>query len=650
MKTKLPIIEVLLLLFTIFSFSQTTPGEYTIDNLKSNSKNSDFGPTFFGDNKIIFSSSRGGGKKWDNDQPFLDLYEGVINQDGSVTKVKRLSSTINSKYHESSVSFSPDKKTVYFTRNNDYDDNYETSIEVDTTLVIKTVKRRRGDPYKKAKKEKQKMTYIAMYRADIDESGKWKNITPLPFNNRNYSVGHPAVNRDGTKLYFTSDMPGTYGGTDIFVVNILSDGEYSKPKNLGRKINTLGREMFPYIDTKNILYFSSDSRKGGLGELDIYAVKIYDNSISKALHLGAPINSKNDDFGIILNNDIDEGYFSSTRKGGKGDDDIYHFLASPPLNIECTQSVTGVIKNTKTSKPIANALVVLLNENGEEQNTYKTKSNGKYKFEAPCDTNFKIIASKDRYESDNGEFLTKNDPGTKLELNLNLKPIIVCLQVVNGMVRDTRTKKAISNATISIVDETGKKLNIANTNSKGVFTIKVLCDANYKLTASKDKYENDDEFLSAGKKSGDIVNIEMQLKLKPDLTEVKILKNKVIVNIDPIYFELNKANINKDAATELNKVVAIMKKYPKLIIEGGSHTDVRGTSGYNLDLSTRRANSTVSYIINHGIDASRITAKGYGESQPANHCLQGVRCSDEEHRQNRRTEFVILNPDVLGYY
>lgn len=640
-----------ILLLSIISYSQTTPGEYTVNNLDSNSRYSDFGPAFFESDKIIFSSARGGGKKWDNDQPFLNLYEGTIYDDGSVSKIKKLSSNVNSKEHEASVSFSPDKKTVYFTRNNQYDEEIFQSTD---TLTVDTeekkVKKRRGERYKDKQSEVKGTTYIAMYKADIDENGQWTNIIPLPFNNRNYSVGHPTVNRDGTKLYFTSDMPGTYGGTDIFVTNILEDNNYSKPKNLGRKVNTLGREMFPFIDAKNILYFSSDSRKAGFGGLDIYAIKVYDQSLSDAIHLGEPINSEDDDFGFIINNDTDEGYFSSNKKGGKGDDDIYHFLASPPLSIECTQSVTGTVENTKTSQRIPNALISLINEKGDEIKTVKTTAKGSYNLAVPCDGNFKIIASKDEYKSDEKEFSTENNPDAKLDLGLNLEPKVICNQNVTGVVNSVNTSQPLSNALITILDKDGKELQTLKTSSTGGYSTKLSCESNFKIIASKDEYESSEKLLSTkGATVNGNKNLNFDLKRKVDLTEIKIVKNKVIVNIDPIYFELNKDNITKVAKTELNKVIAIMNKYPALIIEGGSHTDVRGKNSTNLDLSIRRANSTVAYIVDKGIDSKRIKAKGYGETQPTNRCTQGVKCSNEEHAQNRRTEFVILNPDVLGY-
>jgi len=548
---------IFLLLFTAVNVAQeTTAGEYTIDILESNSEKSDFGTTFYGENKIIFSSSRGlSRRKWDgNGQSFLDLYEGEIQEDGSVINVQKFSSKLNTKYHESTVSFTPDQKTVYFTRNN----YYKNKLEKDEDGVIN----------------------LAIYKAKVDEKGNWSDLESLPFNSKNYSTGHPTVSKDGKRLFFSSDMPGTYGYSDIYVVDILENGKFSKPKNLGRRINTSGRESFLYIDENNILYFSSDSHKNGFGNLDIYATKIYTRSVSKAVHLGAPINTEYDDFALILNNKTNEGYFSSNREeGGVGFDDIYHFKAMPPLHIECKQKVTGIVQSKKTGKSISKALVVFLDKNKKELGRMSSKRNGSFSFDAKCGVTYTIKSSKDKYEADSKEFTTEDDPSAKTKLKLNLIP---------------------------------------------------------------------EEKIVVVSEPEPVVVVEPEI-VKPNFDEIKVVRNKVIVNISPIYFSLNEADIRKDAAVELNKVVAIMKKYPALKIEGGSHTDSRGGDSYNIKLSTKRANSTVAYIINHGIDSSRITAKGYGETQPTNKCTNGVRCSKIEHQQNRRTEFVILNPEVLGY-
>jgi outer membrane protein OmpA-like peptidoglycan-associated protein len=519
------------------SFSQTTAGEYKVENLSINTKYQDFGTTFYDENKVIFSSSRPRPgtilqSKWkENGQPFLDLYEGTINEDGTISDVKLFSNTLNTKFHEATVSFTPDQKTVYFTRD----------FFVDNKL----------------QKNDFGVTNLAIMKAKVSPDGSWTDIVSLPFNNANYSCGHPSVNKNGTKLYFVSDMPGAIGGTDIFVVDILPNGTYGIPRNLGKKVNTLGKEMFPYIDSKDVLYFSSDSRKDGMGGLDVYAVKIYDKAISDALHLGPPVNSEADDFAYILknSNSVSEGYFSSNREGGKGDDDIYHFTSSPPLKIECKQWINGVVRNKKTNEILPQATIVIFDDKDNELNSTVSNENGEFKFEIDCDTSYKVIGAKEKFEKDKFTFKSEENPDEIVKINLNLKPI-------------------------------------------------------------------------------------------PEVVKVR---KKIIVNINPIYFDFDKANIRSDAKIELDKVVEIMNKYPELRIEAGSHTDSRGPDEYNQVLSERRAKSTVKYIISKGIDASRLTSKGYGESQLTNHCNGTVKCTEEEHQQNRRTEFVILNPDVLGY-
>jgi len=640
------VILITLLLFTIISYSQTTTGEYTIKNIKENSKNSDFGASFYTSEKIIFSSARGGAlkKKWDNGQPFLDLYEGVIENNGEISDVKNLSTRVNSKYHESNVAFSPDLKTVYFTRNNVQSEEEGKVIEVKDDKPHRG--RVRGEKTKLLKQDKE--TYLALYRADVTFNGEWKNILPLPFNSKNYSVGHPTVSRDGKKLYFTSDMPGTYGGTDIFVVNIKDNGTYSKPENLGKRINTLGKEMFPFIDNNNILYFSSDNRKGGFGGLDIYAVKIYEDSYSEVLHIGEPINTEKDDFAFIIDNNTNQGYFSSNRSGGKGDDDIYHFVADPPLQFGCNQFLTGVVKDDN-GKLLKGVNVTVLNRNGEEIRSVKTKSNGSYKLEVPCDSKIKIVGNKLSYLDDEKTLITENNPDGKEIINLNLTKIVVCVQTVNLTVENIRTSKPISYAIVEVYDKNGKKTETIKASKRGKVKFELPCNKVFRFVGNKDKYDENEMMLTTndgGKSQKAILN----LKLTPDLTEIKILKNKVIVNVNPIYFPLNSSAITPTSAVELDKVVAIMRKYPKLKIEGGSHTDSRGGGDFNLKLSYQRASSTVQYIINQGINPRRITAKGYGETQPVNRCVDGVRCSEKEYKLNRRTEFVILNPDELGYY
>ncbi len=273
-------------------------GRFTLDTLNINSKYSDYAPSFFKE-KLVFTSSRNTGKvtsfihEW-NDEPFSDIYATPVSTSSKHT-ANRLNGIVNSKFHESSTTFSPDLKTVYFTRN-----NFSNS---------------------KVKTNRQGHVLLKIYKATYNGK-KWINIEELPFNSDEYSISHPALSPDGRFLYFASDMPGGYGQSDLYVVAIKEDGTFGKPKNLGNKINTKGRETFPYLSDTGRLYFASDGHKG-LGGLDIFMATIGENRTLSIDNLGKPINSNKDDFTFIINEKNRIGYFASNRDGGEGSDDIY---------------------------------------------------------------------------------------------------------------------------------------------------------------------------------------------------------------------------------------------------------------------------------------------------------------------------------------
>lgn len=376
--------------------------QFILNNLSINTKYSDFGPMYYKD-KLIYSSAVDSSNyhtriyHW-NEQPFLNMYEGTINETGAdVKKDGDFSENLNTIYHEATLAFSPDQKRVYFTRNN-YDG--------------------------KLGRDDEGTNHLKLYSADLikvedDTIAQWKNVKELPFNSKSYSVGHPTVSSDGKLLYFVSDMPGSIGGTDIFVVDILENENnqerdstytgYSKPRNLGDKINTAGREMFPYI-TDNTLYFASDGHLG-LGGLDVYQSPIKDNNFTTPSNLGAPLNSELDDFAFIIREDKNTGFVSSNRKLGKGDDDIYSFVRTPLApkeEPECNQLVKGTVSNTVTGERIANVKVILFNENQEELETTTTNINGAYAFTKvfDCKTKYKVVATKTGYGKKDKPLLT----------------------------------------------------------------------------------------------------------------------------------------------------------------------------------------------------------------------------------------------------
>lgn len=523
--------KILLALILTTSFllnAQTTPGKHSIKTLNVNTEHGEFGVAFLGKDKIVFAAPSEEitiiKRTWrENGQPYLDLYVGdVIDSTGTIENKRKLAGDVNRKLHEASLTFTNDLKTVYFSANN-YNAK-ERSI-------------RGSDGFDN----------IQLYKAAVNELGEWSRIHKLPFNSDNFQTGLPTLNKDESKLYFVSDRPGGIGETDIYYVNIAADGTYGEPINLGPKINTDGREMFPFMSDDDILYFSSNGR-AGYGNLDVFASKIFDNTISESLNLEEPINSNKDDFAYIINEKLQKGYFSSNRDNGKGDDDVYAFIENEELYIECLQTVTGVVKDKRTQELMPGVIVQILDEDGNQmQITAASEETASFSFKMPCNSKYTLQAVNEGY--------------LKLE-----KPI----STINDL---------------------------------------------------------------------DAPSITQDLEMSEDFIWVG---DELLVNIDVVYFDLNKSNIREDAATELDKVVEVMNKYPELKIEASSHTDARGRDQYNMRLSNRRAKSSLDYIVSKGIDVSRITSQGFGESQLVNTCTDEKECSEEEHQLNRRTNFKVV--------
>jgi len=339
---------------------------YEIKNISANTKFADFGVTFYGNDKIVYTSSNG---------KMLNLHVGnIINND--VVKAKIFSKAPSAKAHQTNVAFTKNLKTVYFTRS--------------------IYGKERGR--KVLKKES-----IAIFKADIDANENWINITPMPFNSDDYDVAHPTLNKENTKLYFTSNMPGTLGDNDIFVADIHSDGSYSKPRNLGPNVNSKGKEMFPFISGDDILYFSSNGRDHNLGGLDVYRSKVSGNNVSKAIHLNKPINSRWDDFSYVYNASTNIGFLSSNRAEGHGNDDIYIFTEKKPKpvkEVKCTQKIGGTVLINATIKVIPMATVKLLDSQGELIKTKKTNGYGKFLFSnVKCNMTYFVEASKNGFNS-----------------------------------------------------------------------------------------------------------------------------------------------------------------------------------------------------------------------------------------------------------
>jgi len=499
--------------------------KFEVKNLAVNSEYSEFSPMYYTNDKVVYASAKDSSffhtrkYKWNN-QPYLDLYVAKVNQESQELKnAIKFSKKINTKYHEASVTFSPDNETMYFTRN-----NYE----------------------KKLKRDDKGVSHLKIYTSNKVD-GEWTMAKELPFNSDTYSTGHPALSIDGKKLYFVSDMPGSIGQTDIFVVDIYENGTFSQPRNLGPQVNTKKREMFPFI-SENKLYFSSDGHTS-IGGLDIFEAE-YDkeSGFVNALNMGQPINSNLDDFSYIVDKENKSGYFASNRKGGKGDDDIYSFKRLIPEEVS-KNAIAGIVTDLVDGELMPQALVLLLDENN--------------------------IKLKEVVTDDYGSFVFEDLEGDKK------------------------------------------------------YTIKTI----------KGHYFDDEQTATA--KEDVVVNIDITLKKLKDLIAIEEGIKKL--KIENIYFDFDRFNIKTDAEIELDKIVTVMNESPSMIIKIESHTDSRGEKRYNKYLSNKRAESSKDYLISKGIDASRIeSAIGYGEEQLLNGCDESIRCTREQHIENRRSEFIIM--------
>jgi len=333
----------------------------------------------------VFASSRNPGEIYDwNNQPYLDLFQAEKTDSGDLINVKPLSGEINTKVHESNAIFTKNGKTMYFTRNNFK--NGERGVD------------------------SKKVSHLKIYKAELTE-GKWTNITELPFNSKNYSVEHPALSPDESQLYFASDMPGTIGSFDLFVVDIHTDGSYSHPKNLGPKINTDQREQFPFISSTNTLYFASDGHFG-MGGLDIFKSVITAEAFSQPVNLSNVINSNLDDFAFLIDEENEIGYFSSNRLGGESNDDIYRFTQLIIVHLN------GTVKDKNSGELLSGAEITLFDKNNNVISTTTAQANGTYEIELEANKTYKLKAENDLYVSNEIELTT--DTAKRISKNIEL--------------------------------------------------------------------------------------------------------------------------------------------------------------------------------------------------------------------------------------
>ncbi|MEQ8688755.1 MAG: OmpA family protein [Imperialibacter sp.] len=564
--------------------------KYEVSAFEHNSPQSDFSPMYF-EKGIAFLSSRKEEKwvketyNWDESN-YLDFYS--FDPYDTTMPIKKLA-IVNPSYHEGPGEVFASGNGIVFTRNG-----------------LQEANLRRGG---------KRVARLQIYFSYRDASGKWLNPIPFKYNDNNYSLGHPTISSDEKTLIFSSDMPGGFGATDLYISKMLPDSTWSKPENLGSKINTAGNEMFPYLE-KNQLYFASDGHMG-LGGLDLYVADLVALDTQTPSNLGAPLNSSKDDFGLIADAGFRAGYFSSDRNGN---DDIFRFSTN-------YTKVVGCVLTLVDSMPISGAMVNRFGNNGELVETLLSNSKGEFFFEIPNNSRLKLTAEKSSYYLHEG--IVEHVSGQSLETKL--PPIFLFQPIVGLDVVDIATMSKIEGAiqTIRKLPDTEPTKPISDVGMQFV----ALPGARYEILTSVEGYYTKRD------------TVEVPPTTIPFVSHITKLSKILVgesIRLDHIFYDSNSASLRPESEAELDKVSIFMSDNPHLKIELGSHTDSRGSASYNLSLSQKRAESAAKFLILQGVAANRIVPKGYGESKVLNGCGDGVACSADEHQENRRTEIKIL--------
>lgn len=607
---------------TIISQAQTvTPQEkqsrfsknadaYSVEFLPFNSANNDFCGCYYMD-AIVFTSTRERAwlnKKSNNGENYAHLYTTEKNAKGKYLKPKAFMADLTTGYNDGPVCFTRDFSAVYFARINS-----------------KKTKRAADGSYK-----------MNLYMATLNRSG-FDSVVIMPFNSPEYNLAHPALSPDGNTLFFASDMPGGFGGMDVYMSK-KENGVWGKAINLGDKINTAADDVFPFLSAENKLYFSTSGLEG-MGGIDIYEAHFKDGKVSRVYNMGEPVNSVKDDFGFFLGSDSKTGFISSDRREGETADDLYELRIL--REVKRNKEVRLIVKDKSSTQPLANTQLII---NGD---TVRTDSTGSFVKSLEEGIDYKLKLSRNDYFDLEDQVSAASSPEDEFSKELFMAPdpkLALVLQV-----RDAKTGILIDGVTLKLTDSlsgtTVSDLPFADGDYRKKLSDKKIGDRLvYSLSIEKPGYLSKTvQLRHTIDKAGDIRLHELA-DLSIGKVEVGMDLAKMI-DIKPIYFDLGKSTIRKDAALELDKIVEIMQRYPNMSIELGSHTDCRSAAASNMKLSTARAKASAAYIVKKGINKSRITGKGYGESKLLNDCAcEGKTlspCSEEEHTKNRRTEFII---------
>lgn len=489
----------------------STEGLYfDVSDAGYNSDQAEIGATFYKNKLIILSNKKRGMSNIVRNPHTNQYYKGVfcadIKEDESISYPLVFSKIFNADGDQGGVAFTPDQNTVYFTRT-----------------------------------QKGKQNSYSIYKANLDLNSKyyWSNIQELEFNNPSYSVETPFIGTEANKIYFSSNMPGGFGGFDIYEATLNEKGEIVNPKNLGAEINSDKDEKYPFISGNGKHFYFSSNIAGGFGGYDVYRASIINSAYASRINLGNKLNTTNDDVSFMLHTET-SGYVSSNDRNNPDDYNVFKFRL-----LDAPQQHQIVVTDAETQRPVAKASVVIKDEFGTEIVNSVTDAKGFVKADLEMLTNYTVIVAGNGLETTENSFsVVNNNNGTNTHL---------------------------------------KSLSVA--------------------------------------------------KVKP----IEIKNNAIV--IENIFFDFDKATIKSESKITLDRLVEFLKEKSNIKVSINAHTDDKGTNEYNNNLSERRGESVLAYLIAKGITSERMTYKGYGESLPKVNCAPN--CNKSEDQINRRVEFIV---------
>ena len=589
--------------------------KYFVKTLEMNTDQPSFGVSKYKDGYLFSSagvSNLSNGADYTEDMSYLDLYVCEKDARDEFVQVSPIKGEINSKYHDGPAYFDPVSETIFVTRNNIK--NGRPVLDSNGNVNLK------------------------IYEAQKEDE-KWDNIKDLPFNSDEYSTGHPCVSPDGSTLYFVSNMPGGFGGTDIYMSTKNETG-WSSPVNLGPKVNTEGNEMFPYLSENDKMYFSSDGH-AGLGGLDIFVSEKTGPFFNTALNLGFPINSSQDDFGMMYEEDSQSGYFSSNRDG-KGRDNIYYFSTLEFMK----QIFAGTLRSSDPMQSLEGEHITMKNVNTGELRETTLDAQNSFQFTVNSGDELEFFFGGKEYA--HGEPLFEHSiEGPLKDTYFDVGDVVLSAEayaatigkpLINPNEKIEQENERMMKAMLELKEQTNQ---LASDKASEL----EMQEAEDQALSAKLKTEEENAVFPDPRMSAALTNEELGIS-EADLSRLNSMMTER--DMGNVYFAFDSSKLSEKAKEQLKNLAKLIKENPSLLVQISTHTDSRGSKEYNARLSRIRAESVQRYLSSLGITSDQVLLTWHGEEQLVNNCTDGKECDDLAHEKNRRAEFAFITEEMAA--